>query len=237
MSELITVKRGFTLEETPPIALHHSQTDSVTSVTRSMKYPIAPDSHTPGYVSWYPYGYFADRLESGQWVEGKQFGLYTDSAHTISVGVESYDMPMSMRFWSWDDNQYHTIYCSKTYDDPNNDQIKGYTISDSVLGVLYPQFICNIGIAPFSMHYPKIWFDTGSVICMGHSGTSRGFEYIVTDFDIGITYCTGHSSPAEYDVTVSKAYQYTGIKAACCPVSLGQSEQSHVVTETITIDS
>lgn len=235
MSELITVKRGFTLEETPPITLHHSQTDSVTSVTRSVKYPIVPES---SYAS--PYGYFADHLDNeGQWVQGKRFGVYTDSAQTTAPGAETYDVSVtnSVRFWSWDDNQYHTLSVNETYRDPNNDQVRGYTISDSVLGVIYPQFICNIGIPPFTLHHPDIWFTTGSVVCIGYSGAARGFEYAVTDFDINISYCTGHSTPPEYNVTVLKAYQYTGIKAACSPVGLSQSEESHVVTETITIDS
>lgn len=241
MSELITVKRGFTLEETPPITLHHSQTDSITGVTRQIKWPFKPDAHTSGYVENYPKGTFARQWDVDYWLPGLVFGVYIDSSQTYAPGGEMYDQS-TLQFTCLPGFIMHTVSIRDLAQDPQNPQMHTFDIYDSVLGQIYPQFTAHIGYPPFGSHLPKFGFSAKEVKLYGMRLSDGEPDWIVPTFDISLVYWTNHSwdpeQQAQYEVDVTKAYSYANdTNAAVYPYTYEQSEESHVVTETITIDS
>lgn len=241
MSELITVKRGFTLEETPPITLHHSQTDSVTSVTRQIKWPFKPDAHTSGYVENYPYGTFARQWDVDHWLPGLDFGVYIDSSQTLAPGGTAYTQT-ALRFVSLAESRTHNVSIRDLSTDPQNPQMHTFDIYDDQIGQIYPQFTAHIGYAPFSSYLPRFSFSAKEVTFFGIRASDGSFDWAVPTFDISLTYWTNHSydpeQQAQYEVDIPTAYSYyNGINAAVLPFVLEQSEESHVITETITIDS
>lgn len=225
MSELLPVDRGYTLNEHAPLTLLHSYVDTKSQIAKSYKSPIKIEAWR-GVC-----GYFADNGPDNNWRQ----------THTFAYPGQSYSSnetyPDQAIFESFTDNAWHIIKLRELSYDPDNPRIRTFDVQDSYVGQLVAPFVVDIGYQ-FNYNYPRLSYAVDYVYLLGTSNGGTKFFYAANNVTVTASYGVFDSSGLVIDHYVSETpYTLYGTKASVYPYEYNQTDESHVVTETITIDS
>ena len=227
MSELLMVDRGYTLNGHDPLTLLHSYVDTKSQVVKPYKSPIRIEAWR-GVC-----GYFADNGPDNNWRE----------THTFAYPGQSYNPGGSERypdqaiFWSFADNAWHVIALRELSRDPSNPRLRTFDVQDSYAGQLVSPFVVDIGTT-FTYNFPRLSYGVDYVYMSGTGSGGTKFFYVANEVTVTAWYGVFDSTGTVIDHTAYETpYIFSGIEASVYPYEYNQNNESHVVTETITIDS